>query len=109
MSKIIQGKVKNVFKTYALIETSLGTGICHISNFSDYKINNLKKFVEIYKPNRFVVMNLNENDHTLDLSFKGCNQVFAYPNFKLYHSSSGFSKLKQYVYHLAHLESKKKS
>lgn len=107
MSKIIHGKIKGVFKTYALIETSLGIGICHISNFSDYKINNLMRFIEIYNPTKFAIININDNNHTLDLSFKECNPVFAFPSFKLCHCSSGFTKLKQYVYHLAYLESKK--
>ena len=107
MKKFILGKVKTIYKTYALIETNQGLGICHISNFSDYKINDLKKFIELYNPKYFYVLKkTNNTNHELDLSFKEANPIFCFPNNKIEHSASGFIKLKQYVYHLAYLESK---
>ncbi|MBR4485987.1 heavy-metal-associated domain-containing protein [bacterium] len=107
MKKFILGKVKNIYKTYALIETCYGLGICHISNFSDYKINDLKEFIRLYKPKQYLILKKPSDDnYQLNLSFKDTNPIFCYPNNKIEHSASGFIKLKQYVYHLAYLESK---
>ncbi len=108
MNQIVIGKIISIYKTYALVQTTKGIGICHISNFSDYKINDLEKFIRMYNPKKFVIINSKKNDgHTLDLSFKACNQIFCFPNNKLEHFLSGFTKLKQFVYHLVYLESKK--
>ena len=68
MKKFILGKVKTIYKTYALIETNQGLGICHISNFSDYKINDLKKFIELYNPKYFYVLK-KANDEKKDQSY----------------------------------------
>ena len=107
MKKFILGKVKTVYKTYALIETSYGLGICHISNFSDYKINDLKEFIRLYKPKQYLILKKTVGDNCqLNLSFKDANPIFCHPNNKIEHNASGFIKLKQYVYHLAYLESK---
>lgn len=109
MNKIITGKIKKIYKTYALVETRLGVGICHISNFSDYKINDLEYFIELYQPSKFLVLSAKtEKDGLkLDLSFKACNPIFCFPEHKLCHCSSGFAKLRKYVHHLAYLETKK--
>lgn len=110
MNRIVTGKIKKIYKTYALIETRLGTGICHISNFSDYKINDLRQFVELYQPSKFAILTykkLDDGTMKLDLSFKACHPIFCFPEHKLSHSSSGFAKLFQYVNYLAYLEAKK--
>ena len=103
MKRILSAlNIKHIYKEYALIETELGIGICYTSDFSDYKINNLWRFIALYQPKRFILIGqitLNK-EKFLKLSYKELNPIFRFPPHKLMHTFSGFKKLKQYVYRL---------
>lgn len=103
MKRILNAlNIKHIYKEYAIIETELGIGICYTSDFSDYKINNLWRFIALYQPKRFILtgqITLNK-EKFLKLSYKELNPIFCFPPHKLMHTFSGFKKLKQYVYRL---------
>ena len=109
MKRIITAlSIKHIYKEYALIETELGIGICYTSDFSDYKINNLWRFIALYNPKRFVLIGqiILNKEKFLKLSYKELNPIFCFPPHKLMHTFSGFKKLKQHVYRLIYDEIK---
>ncbi|GMO14491.1 MAG: hypothetical protein Ta2E_04890 [Mycoplasmoidaceae bacterium] len=71
ISKIYEGKVLKIFKTYALIDVEGISGIVHISEISDYHISSITNYLTVGKKYNFILISKDNGKYAF--SYKKIN------------------------------------
>lgn len=67
---IVNGKVTNILGYGAFVVVGEYDGLVHISEFSDNYVKNINDFVKIGQELRFKVLEVDEENHRVKLSYK---------------------------------------
>lgn len=91
--KIYYCKVIQIKQTYVLVEFENKTGICHISEVSDYLINNLHDFFKINKSYYFSMLDSNDKNNVYRFSYKKINPELMKWHYAAIPTISGFKNI----------------
>ncbi|MDR2823408.1 MAG: S1 RNA-binding domain-containing protein [Mycoplasmataceae bacterium] len=94
-NNIYQCRVVKILPTYVLLDFPKGQGICHISEISDYHVNDINRFFKVNETYDFILLK-NDDDHQKNtFSFKRIHPKLLKNHREIIDSTSGFETLYQ--------------
>jgi predicted RNA-binding protein with RPS1 domain len=90
---IVKCKVVRVEPTFAILSFDNCQGICHISEISDYHINNIHNFLKVGETYDFLLLNANEPNNKYKLSYKQIRPKLLKYHYEIIPSVSGYKNL----------------
>lgn len=93
INKVYRCLVAKINPTYLILSVSGVNGICHISEVSDYKVNNLNDFFKEGNEYDFILIKLDEENNLYNFSYKRINPKLLKHHNKIIPTTSGFEKL----------------
>lgn len=92
-NKIYNCVVKKIYPTYIIVQTAGVTGICHISEVSDYKVNDINHFFKVNESYNFLLLEFNEAKGLYSFSYKRINPKLLKHHTKIIPTTSGYKNL----------------
>lgn len=86
-------KVVKINPTYVIVQTSGITGICHISEISDYKVSNIHNFFKVDESYNFMLLEFDAGKNLYNFSYKRINPKLLKHHNKIIPSAEGFDNL----------------
>ncbi|MDE6477175.1 MAG: S1 RNA-binding domain-containing protein [Mycoplasmoidaceae bacterium] len=86
-------KVVKINPTYVILQTAGISGICHISEISDYKVNDIHDFFEINQSYHFMLLEFDESKSLYNFSYKRINPKLLKHHSRIIPSVEGFNNL----------------
>lgn len=93
MHKIVMGKVIRIEATFAIVSFHEHQGICHISEISDYHVNDIHRFLSLGMTYPFLLIDADDTTNKYRLSFKQIRPKLLKHHREIIPSISGFKNL----------------
>ncbi|MDR1991874.1 MAG: S1 RNA-binding domain-containing protein [Mycoplasmataceae bacterium] len=90
---IVNGKVIRIMPTFAIILFDQHLGICHISEISDYHVNDIKSYLLLEQTYSFLLIDVDAKNDKYRLSFKRIRPKLLKHHREIIPSVSGFKQL----------------
>ena len=91
--KTYECKVVKINPTYVIVQTAGISGICHISEVSDYKVTNINSFFKINETYNFMLLEFDESKNLYNFSYKRINPKLLKHHNKIIPTAEGFDNL----------------
>ncbi|MDR0825974.1 MAG: S1 RNA-binding domain-containing protein [Mycoplasmataceae bacterium] len=100
-NKIFKCQVLQIKPTFAIVNYHGNTGICHISEISDYHITDIHKFLTVGETYDFLLIDADEVNHKYKFSFKRLRPKLIKHHSAIIDSLEGFDNLLKNTLELA--------
>jgi predicted RNA-binding protein with RPS1 domain len=91
--EIYSGTVTKIFPTFIIINVNGVSGICHISEISDYLVSDVHDFFDINKTYNFKLMSFDEKQNKYFFSYKRINAKLLKKRNSIIPTASGFKNV----------------